>query len=433
MFYHIITIGCQMNKADSERIATFLENRGYQEKTDWRESDLIIFTTCGVRQSAEDRVYGLVGRMRKYNPKAVIVITGCLAKREDVKLRLKDKADLFMPINELPNLLVLLKNCRQELLLSSDEIRKLSGEKYLTITPKYQSNFTAYVPIGNGCNNFCSYCVVPYARGREVYRPAVDIVSEVKSLLKRAYKEIILIAQNVNSYQSGQKNFPKLLKELADLPGDFWLRFSSSHPKDLSAELIEVLGSSDKICNHLHVAVQSGDDDILKAMNRKYTADHFRSIINKIRQAKPGIAITTDVIVGFPGETKKQFQNTEKLFKEMNFEMAFISQYSPRPGTVSWNMKDNVSRAEKKRREEVLNEILKQTSAQANQAYLNKEVRVLVEGKNKKGKYYGKSSSFKNILFKALEDIDEEAMIGNFVQVRIKKIQAFGLEGDLVK
>lgn len=433
MQYHIITIGCQMNKADSERIASFLEERGYLASASWLGVDLVILTTCGIRQSAEDRVYGLVNRIRQGNPRAAVVITGCLARREDVKKRLRGKADLFMPINELPNIFALLKDSHRQLSLSTDAVRELSGEKYLTIIPKYQSSFTAYLPIGNGCNNFCSYCVVPYARGREVYRPAADIVKEAKALLKRGYKEIILIAQNVNSYRSGRTDFPRLLSKLASLPGAFWLRFSSSHPKDLSLELIKVLASSDKICHHLHVAVQSGDDEILRAMNRRYTAAHFSSLIKKIRKAKPGIAITTDVIVGFPGETKKQFQNSVKLFKELQFDMAYTAQYSPRPGTASWKMEDNVSREEKRRREQVLTEILRKSGKKANRAYLRRTVAVLAEGKNRRGHYYGKTSSFKTVSFTAPADIRPEEIIGNFVEVKIKKIQDFGLEGVLVK
>jgi tRNA-2-methylthio-N6-dimethylallyladenosine synthase len=433
MTYHIITIGCQMNKADSERIAAFLEDNSYINQDDWHKADLIILTTCGIRQSAEDRVYGLVGGMRKFNLKAKIVITGCLANRKDVQRRLKNMVDLFMPINELPNILDLLKKSRIDQTLNTEELRKISGEKYLTIRPKYESNFSAYIPIGNGCNNFCSYCVVPYARGPEVYRSAVDIVTEAKALIKRGYKEIILIAQNVNSYKSASTDFPKLLKRLASISGDFWLRFSSSHPKDLSDDLITVLASSVKICNHLHVAVQSGDDDILKAMNRKYTAAHFRFLINKIRRNKPGISITTDAIVGFPGETSKQFQNTVKLFKEINFEMAYISQYSPRPGTVSWNMKDNVTKAEKKRREIVLTEIIKNSSDRINKTYLGKEIKILAEGRNKKNKYYGKTSSFKTIRFTAPADINLEEIIGNFVQVKINKVIKNNLEGVLIK
>ena len=426
--YYIITIGCHMNQADSERIESFLSENKYQALDNYIKADLVILTTCGIRQAAEDRVYGLVNQIRKTNPKVKIVITGCLANREDVQKRLKGKVDLFMPINELPNLLVLLNNINHQSSNSQTELRRLSGEKYLGITPKYYSSFTAYVPIGNGCNNFCSYCVVPYARGREVYRTTSDIIKEVESLLAKGYKEIVLIAQNVNSYRSGRTDFPLLLKKISSLSGDFWLRFFSSHPKDFSDELIRVMSASDKICHHLHLAVQSGDDDILQAMNRRYKAEHFISLIEKIRQAKPGIAISTDVIVGFPGETKKQFQNTAKLFKKLKFDMAYISQYSPRPGTVAWKMKDNVSELEKKERELILENILRQTSLKINQDYIGRVLKVLVDHKTKKGIYQGKTSSFKSVQFSSPQDL-----IGRFALVRIKAVKSFGLSADLLE
>lgn len=430
--YYIITIGCQMNQADSERIEAFLSENKYQALDNYVAADLVILTTCGIRQAAEDRVYGLVNQIRKTNPRVKIVITGCLANREDVKKRLKGKVDLFMPINELPNILFLLQNASQQSSDSHIELKRLSGEKYLAIKPKYYSSFTAHVPIGNGCNNFCSYCVVPYARGREVYRPAVDIIKEVKGLITKGYKEIILVAQNVNSYRSGRTDFPLLLKKIDSLPGDFWLRFFSSHPKDLSDELIRVMSASDKICHHLHLAVQSGDDAILQAMNRRYTAAHFIDLIEKIRQAKPSIAISTDVIVGFPGETKKQFQNTAKLFKKLKFDMAYISQYSPRPGTVAWKMKDNVSELEKKERELILENILRQTSLKINQDYIGRVVKVLVDHKTKKGIYQGKTSSFKSVQFSVPQTAKID-LIGRFVLVRIKAVKSFGLSSDLLE
>lgn len=431
-YYHLITIGCQMNKADSERVATFLEEHNYHAKADWTSADIIILTTCGVRQSAEDRVYGLINQIRKKNNQAIIIVTGCLAKRKDVMRRLVGKVDLFMPINELPNIFELLKIAKPEKVLSLDEVRELSGEKYLAIEPKYQSDYTAYVPIGNGCNNFCSYCVVPYARGREVYRDAEEIINEVNTLIAKGYKEITLIAQNVNSYSSGSYNFPKLISKLIANPAYFWLRFSSSHPKDMSDELIKIIGSSDKMANHLHLAVQSGDDKMLEAMNRKYTVAHYRDLISKVRAAKPDIAITTDLIVGFPGETKKQFLNSAKLFKDLKFEMAYTAQYSPRPETVSWNMKDNVSREEKKSREKIITDILAKTSLAANKKYLGKEVVVLVDGINARGKLYGKTSSFKTVLFISKDKNKIADVIGHFVKVKIEKALTFGLEGKLV-
>ncbi|MHB8904353.1 MAG: tRNA (N6-isopentenyl adenosine(37)-C2)-methylthiotransferase MiaB, partial [Patescibacteria group bacterium] len=360
--YNIITIGCQMNVSDSERLEAWLKKKGFKNESDFKKADVVVFNTCGIRQTAEDRVYGLVNQVNKFNPRAKIVIAGCLSKRVDVMKRLIGRADLFLPINELIKLPELLAGEKFEAHLSLDEVRLKEGEKYLDIAPDYNSKFSACVPVGNGCNNFCSYCVVPYARGREVYRPAADIIKETKGLVEKGYKEIILLAQNVNSYHDEKYDFPKLLKQLIKIKGKFWLRFSSSHPKDMSDELIKILGESDKICHHLHLAVQSGDDKILEKMNRKYSVKHYENLIKKVRAAKPGIAITTDVIVGFPGETKAQFLNTVKLFERLKLTMAYISKYSPRPGTVSSKMKDNVSPAEKKRREKVLTLLLRETA-----------------------------------------------------------------------
>ncbi len=430
--YHIITIGCQMNKVDSERLAAFLEDKGFKAAREAKKAGVVIINTCGIRQMAEDRVYGLVNTIRKANPTAKIIVAGCLSKREDVKKRLSGRADIFLPINEMLQLPELLDGEEFEPKFSLDAVRLKQGEKYLAIRPKHEKAFTAYVPIGNGCNNFCSYCVVPYARGREVYRSAQEIIKEIKDLVKHGYKEVILIAQNVNSYHDKNYDFPKLLKAVVNIPGEFWIRFSSSHPKDMSAELIKAIGSSEKICAHLHLAVQSGDDKILEAMNRKYTAKHYVDLIKKVRLAKPGIAITTDVIVGFPGETKKQFENTAKLFRNIKFDLAYIAQYSPRPGTVSAKMEDNVTKIEKKRREEIINDILKQTALKNNKKYIGQEIKVLVEGINKRGKYYGKTSTYQTVLIKSDKPASRK-LIGQFVVVQINEILPFALEGNLVK
>ncbi len=430
--YHILTIGCQMNVVDSERLAAFLEDNEYHLSSDIKKAGVVIVNTCGIRQMAEDRAYGLVNTIHKNNPSAKIVLTGCLSKRADVKKRLKEKVDIFLPINEMIQLPKLLAG--KELIpeFSLDEVRLKQGEKYLDILPKHTKLFSAYVPIGNGCNNFCAYCVVPYARGREVYRPAKEILREVKDLVKKGYKEIMLIAQNVNSYHDGKYDFSKLLEEVANIPGDFWLRFSSSHPKDMSDALIKVIGESEKICAHLHLAVQSGDDKILEIMNRKYTVKHYEDLINKVRKAKPGIAITTDVIVGFPSETKKQFENTVKLFQKMKYDLAYISKYSPRPGTVSAKMKDNVKPEEKKRREEVLDVILKKTALANNQKYIGREIKILIEGINKRGKYYGKMTTYQTVLARPLKKASEK-LIGTFAKVKISEVLPFALEGDLQK
>lgn len=441
--YYIITIGCQMNKSDSERIAGYLEENGYVLAPSETKADLVVLTTCGVRQSAEDRVYGLVNNIKKKNPKVRLILTGCLVGREDVKKRLEGKVDIWLPIANLSSLKFLLAPKTQHLKPN------IQNPNYLKIRPKYNSKLSAFVPIGNGCNNFCAYCVVPYARGREIYRPAQEILEEVRELVSSGCKEIILIAQNVNSYKDGKINFSKLLKMVNDIPGDFWIRFATSHPKDMSDELIKTIAECDKVCKHIHLPAQAGDDEILKKMNRKYTRENYVKLIGKIRQALKiqnpksqipnkskilnpknliPVSITTDIIVGFPGETKKQFANTVKLFKEVKFDMAYIAQYSPRFGTAAFKLKDNVSREEKKRREEELTKILRKTALENNKKYLGKTVEVLVAGKSRKGEWCGYTGTNKNVKIK-VGSKKLEVRNGEFTKVKITKVKDFGMEG----
>ena len=426
--YYIITIGCAMNKSDSERIAAYLEERDFILAKDEIKADLVVLTTCGVRQSAEDRVYGLVNKIKKKNKKAKIILTGCLSEREDVKKRLKDKVDDWIPIKDLPNVKIQMPNQIQ--------VSNTKYKDYLCIKPKYNSKFTAFVPIGNGCNNFCSYCVVPYARGREVYRPAKEILDEIKELIERGYKEIVLIAQNVNSFKDGKINFCKLLKKVSDIPGDFWIRFSTSHPKDMSDELIKTVAEYKnppssrlrraRICKHIHLPAQSGDDEILAVMNRKYTVAHYKKLIKKIKKIMPGASITTDIIVGFPGETKKQFNNTKKLFKEVKFDMAYISKYSSRPGTAAAKLEDDISLEEKKKRESELMDVLRKTALGNNKKYVGKVVDILVHGKDRQGCFYGYTETNKNIKCQ-----NSNAKIGEFTKVKIVKVKDFGMTGEI--
>ncbi len=330
-----------MNKSDSQKIAGILQKRGYKPAKSEAAADLIVLNACSVRQSAMDRVYA---KINKYFRNKKIILAGCLLEKD--KIALKEK------VNEIwhPN-------------------------KYFECLPLFAKTGNAYVPIMTGCNNFCSYCAVPYTRGREKSRPAKEIINEVKSLIKKGYKEIVLLGQNVNSYKSeirnqkpeknpkskNQKlitvNFAKLLKIIEGLAGDFRLSFLTSHPKDMSDELIETMVKCEKLVKELHLPVQSGDNQILKKMNRGYTVTQYKNLVKKICQRIPGIKISTDVIVGFPGETKKQFQNTVKLFKEMCFDKAYIAKYSPRAGTVAAKLKDDVPPQEKKRRWKILDKI----------------------------------------------------------------------------
>ena len=436
-----------MNKSDSERIAAYLEDLGYVWQDVKEQADLVVTTTCGIKQTAEDRAYGLIPRIKKINPKVKTILTGCLANREDVRRRLKNSVDIWLPINELPQLADKLK-------VTNKFDGSLSG--YLAIEPKVESQYSALVPIGNGCNNFCTYCVVPYARGREVYRPAEEIFDEVRGLVKRGYKEITLIAQNVNSYKSkfqssnvksnpkskiqntfpavimglksGEINFAQLLKLVNDIPGDFWLRFSTSHPKDMSDDLIKILPKCEKLCHHIHLPVQSGDDQILAAMNRKYDSGHYLKLIEKIKKVLPDVSLTTDIIVGFPGETKTQFRQSLKLAQTVGFDNIFIGQYSPRPYTAAYKLKNNVTKTEKKRREEELMKVLRKTAKFNSKKDLGKNSEVLVDV-YKKGNYYGRTRIGKNV--KILTD--KKLKIGEFVNVKIIKAMDFGMDGELTE
>ncbi|HNW56104.1 MAG TPA: MiaB/RimO family radical SAM methylthiotransferase, partial [bacterium] len=343
--YFITVIGCQMNLSDSQKIATQLNNLGW-EKTDERQvADLNILVTCGVRQGAEDRIYGLIKQIKKDNPESKVALTGCLSYRQDIKSKLGDQVDYWFNITELIELEKIIPN------------PSLSGslnhlDDYLKISPSRQSRVSAIIPIGNGCNNFCSYCVVPYARGREKYRPATEIINEAKELLANGYQEIKVIAQNVNSYFDTQNNwdFTDLLNELDKL-GNYWLSFATSHPKDMSDKLIDFLGHSKNLVHYLHLPVQAGSNRILQAMNRNYTKEHYLELVKKIRLACPNISLTTDIIVGFPGETEKDFLETCDLVEQANFDQIYIAQFSSRPGTAAAKLIDDVTDQEKKQRE----------------------------------------------------------------------------------
>lgn len=324
MKYHIVTLGCQMNHSDSEKIASVLEKQGYKKASGENEADMVVVNMCSVRQSAVDRAYA---KINKYYKAKKIILAGCILKAD--KKNLKDKvAEFWHP------------------------------DKYFKCLPKYQNKVSAFVPIMTGCNNFCAYCVVPYTRGREISRKAGQIIKEVKSLVKKGYKEIILLGQNVNSYKDEKVSFPALLKKINALKGDFRLNFITSHPKDMSDELIETMAGCQKLIPYLHLPVQSGDNQIMKKMNRYYTVAQYKNLIKKIREKIPEIKISTDIIVGFPGETKKQFQNTVNLCRAVKFDKAYISKYSSRPGTPAAKLKDDVSPREKKIRWQILEKLI---------------------------------------------------------------------------
>jgi len=344
-----------MNKSDSERITSILENMNYKLASKINEADLIVVNMCSIRQSAVDRVYGLISKFKKLkmkNSRLKIILTGCILKEDNKKF--KKFFDFILDIKTLRNWPNFLKST----VISLPWQRYDDNCDYLKIKPKYKNNFSAFVPISNGCNNFCSYCVVPYVRGSLVCRNYKEILEEVKKLIEKGFKEIILLGQNVNDYQFKKVNFTQLLKMINALPGNFWIRFISPHPKNFSDELIETMAKCQKLVKEIHLPVQSGDNTILKKMNRNYTVSQYKNLIKKIRKKISGIKISSDIIVGFPGETKKQFQNTVKLVKEINFDKAYIAKYSPRLGTMANKLKDNVSIQEKKRRWQILEKLI---------------------------------------------------------------------------
>lgn len=428
MKYFIKTFGCQMNYSDSERIASALEKIGYEEASKIMEADLVVFNSCSVRQSAEDRVVGQIRNLAR-DSKIKIALTGCMShyhkKRIDEWMK---RVDYFFPIGELAQFVKCLneniKNQENDSgSMSGMTLQKRLDGDYLKVAPKYRTQFTAYVPIMTGCNNYCSYCIVPYARGRERSRPMTDVLAEVKKLIDKGFKEIILVGQNVNSYRP---SFVKLLTKVNSIPGNFWLRFLTSHPKDMSDDLIKAMPKFEKLCEQLNLPFQSGDDKILKLMNRKYNAKQYLKLLNKIRKYNPGYLFSTDIIVGFPSETKQQFENTAKLLKAGDFDMAYINQYSPRPKTAAAKMLDSVTKNEKEKREKILEVILKKNIKKHNSRLIGKTIDVLVEFKSK-DYYVGVSRQLKKIRFKHSKNL-----VGQFVKVKIIKSLNWGLEGAII-
>jgi len=405
-----------MNISDSERIASVLKSIKYKKTSDMAEANLVVVTMCSVRQSAVDRVHGLAPKfkaIKKTKPNFKTILTGCILKK-DRKIFLKS-FDYVVDIKDINKIPEILNACKTK-----------GTDNYLNIAPEHSSRFSANVPIMTGCNNFCAYCVVPYARDREISRSAKDIILEIKKLAKRGYKEIWLLGQNVNSYKDKDTNFPKLLKMVNNIPGNFWIRFTSSHPKDFSEELIDAMASCKKVTPYLNLPIQSGDDKVLRLMNRHYTVKDYKNKIKKLREKIPNIGLSTDIIVGFPGETKKQFKNTVKLFKDIKYDMAYINKYSTRAGTMASKLKDNISKEEKKNRENILTQALKQTALEHNKKLLGSKTTVLIDSKNKNNVWSGKNEQYKTVQVETNKNL-----LGKFIKVKITDAMVWALKGNL--
>lgn len=407
-----------MNYSDTERLHSVLETLGFS-KSPKKDADLVIFNSCSVRQKAEDRVYGEMRNMiraRRERPELIVALTGCMVQEgKEAKVEKKTKGlDIAFRPENMDILGEKIHALRPGWGLQLDEG---SIGKYFEIHPKVSNKFQVFVPIQTGCNKFCTYCIVPYARGHEKCRPFDEVIEECTQLVKDGAKEITLLGQTVDSYH----DFPQLLREIDKLEGLDRLRFTSPHPKDFSQELIETIAELRTTCPYIHLPVQSGSNSCLRRMNRPYTREQYLDIINRIRKTIPGCAISTDVIVGFCGETEEEFEDTYSLFKEIGFDMAYLARYSPRKGTFAdKKLEDDVSPEEKARRWHRLNDLLTQTSLTNNKKYVGREVEVLVEQKG-----MGRSREYKEVHFKGGE-------IGEIVQVKITKAREWLLEGEVI-
>ena len=434
--YHIVTYGCQMNEEDSEKMSGMLKSMGYEKTENRDEASIIIFNTCCVRENAENRVYGNLGELKKVkkkNPNLVIGICGCMMQQEgmaDKILKTFPYVDIIFGTHNAYKFPEYLNRVKTEG-VQVKEILDKETKIVEGIPIDRESSIKAFVTIMYGCNNFCTYCVVPYVRGRERSRKSEDILNEIKDLVSKGYKEVTLLGQNVNSYGKGLEediNFAKLLRKVNEIEGLERIRFMSSHPKDLTEEVIMAVKECDKVCEQIHLPVQSGSDTMLKVMNRHYTREKYLSLINKIKEEIPECSITTDIIVGFPGESEEDIQNTIDLVKEVKYDSAFTFIYSRRNHTPADKMENQIPEDIKHERFNRLVEAVNENVIKGNKFYEGKTVEVLVEGtsKNDETKLMGRTRNGRLVNFSG-----DTSLIGELINVKIYRAQPFSLLGEI--
>lgn len=434
--YHIVTYGCQMNAHDSEKLAGMLTAMGMTEAAERTQADLVIFNTCCVRENAERRALGNViwlNEMKKQRPEIIIGVCGCMVQQEHMAekiLRQYRFIDLAFGTHNLHRLPLLLEKVLRE----RNRVVSITKEETLIcegLPVKRLNANHAFITIMYGCDNFCSYCVVPYVRGRERSRRMDDILREAEGLLESGVKEIMLLGQNVNSYGNGLAeggNFPKLLREL-DRMGIPRIRFMTSHPKDLSEELIEAMAECSHVCNHLHLPVQSGNDEILRQMNRHYSTEDYLRKVELLRQAVPDIGLTTDLIVSFPGETEAQFEDTCSLVRRVGYDAAFTFIYSPRRGTKAADMPGMIAKEESTRRIEKLISVVEEGSERIRSSLVGQTEEVLVEGISKRREHQISGKGRRNI---SITLDGSEADVGRIIPVKITELAANTLRGERI-
>jgi tRNA-2-methylthio-N6-dimethylallyladenosine synthase len=424
---YIKTFGCQMNVRDSEFVAGVLIDNGFRLVDSPEKADVMLFNSCSVRKRAEDRLFGNItdlGGLKKKNPSLVIALMGCTAQAyKDEAFKKAPMIDIVCgPGNEsdLPRLIrdVFANRCA---IVAADKLDAKRPELF----PGYRSEgFKAYVSIGEGCNNFCSYCIVPYVRGRERSRDAKDIIKEARDLAARGFKEVTLLGQNVNSYRG--IGFVGLLEKINRIKGIERMRFMTSHPKDAHIELFKAMRDLEKVCEHLHLPLQSGSDRILKLMNRGYTAKKYTALAEKFKKLLPEGSITTDIIVGFPSETEKDFKKTCAVMDAVGFDNAFTFQYSPRPSAKASKLKDDVPKEEKVRRLQAIVELQCRSSEKHNRSLVGKTVEVLVDGVNRKDRTQlsGRTRTNRTAVFKGKPDL-----VGRLVNIKVRSATPYALIG----
>lgn len=443
--YHILTMGCQLNENDSEKLCGMLEEMGYIKTQNKNEADIVLFNTCCVRENAEDKLFGNLGELKRLKEEKgiIVAIGGCMMQEKHITDKIKQSypfVDILFgthTLHKFPENLYKTLSKKKKL----EDIIDIDGEIYEGLPIKRDSNIKASVTIMNGCNNFCSYCIVPYVRGRERSRQPRDIINEVKDLAKQGYKEITLLGQNVNSYlrverekgkyfeeYEGVNSFATLLKAINKIEGIQRIRFVSPHPKDFTEDVIDAIATCNKVCKLVHLPLQSGNTKVLKEMNRKYTKEQYLDLVEKMKAKIPNLTLSTDIIVGFPGETEEEFEDTLDVVKKVHFEQVYMFLYSRRVGTPGDKMENQVPEGEKHKRFNKLKDLVENQIKENNQHYVGTTQMVLVEGESKNNKNFltGRTDSNKVVIFEG-----DKNLIGKMIDLKIVSEHMWYLKGEI--
>lgn len=435
--YYTLTYGCQMNESDTERINGQLEDMGYSPAARMEDADVVILNTCSIRQNAEEKVYGKIGEIKKMkmkNPEVLLGIAGCMAQENKGKLiERMPIIDFVIGPYHIHDLKDILTNREVSRHVVKTERNPHSVKDYSELKAIRKSHIFAWVPIIQGCNKFCTYCIVPYVRGRELSRSVADIAEEVSELAREGYKEITLLGQNVNSYGLDFRDgtdFGTLIQAIDKIDGIQRVRYMTSHPRDMTFSMVDAVAASPKVVKHMHLPVQHGSDEMLKRMNRGYTREHFMKLVNYVREKIPDIAITTDLITGFPGETEEMHQETLSLLKEVQFDSAYTFMYSPRTGTPAARMDDQIPEDAKHRRLQEIMDIQNEISLALNRKMEGHTYDIILEGPTRQDEnnWFGRTSSNKMVVF----SYEEGMKIGDTVSVKVTSGQTWILKGNIV-